>query len=328
MNYKELLYKMMDESRGDAERYLSGDKTDYLYCKETDEEYGDTDKNYVNRTRLCYQLMYGGYQAEKIEDAVRELFVTEVVSRENESFQGVGVNLELLTCLLGRYQRPEDDALFERAKNANFDCELGYDKDHCMKRFKPLEELTLENCIWLADDLGRQDYACKFVDIIKEQPLGLEKLKQLELYAKHATKRMCDREQAVTGIYETYLAEPPKYEWDLCSAAEDYILMLADKGEGDRAAEVFMERLGLLKTHDRTYYSVGNRLITENVERKAEIWAAIRPAIKKMFNKMAPVEYDALAVTAESMGESKFAERLRKKGKQEREAIKRALGKE
>ena len=89
-----------------------------------------------------------------------------------------------------------------------------------------------------------------------------------------------------------------------------------------------MERIGLLKTHDRTYYSVGNRLICENVERKAEIWAAIRPAIKKMFNKMAPVEYDALAVTAESMGESKFAERLRKKGEQEREAIKRALGKE
>lgn len=57
MDYKELLYNMMNECREDAERYLSGDKEDYLYCKETDEVYGDTDKNYSNRTRLCYELM-------------------------------------------------------------------------------------------------------------------------------------------------------------------------------------------------------------------------------------------------------------------------------
>jgi len=37
MDYKELLHKMMNECREDAERYLSGDKEDYLYCKETDE---------------------------------------------------------------------------------------------------------------------------------------------------------------------------------------------------------------------------------------------------------------------------------------------------
>ncbi|PWJ12276.1 hypothetical protein [Ruminococcus flavefaciens] len=35
MNYKELLYNMMDESRGDAERYLSGDKADYLSCRDS-----------------------------------------------------------------------------------------------------------------------------------------------------------------------------------------------------------------------------------------------------------------------------------------------------
>ena len=35
MDYKELLHKMMNECREDAERYLSGDKADYLYCKET-----------------------------------------------------------------------------------------------------------------------------------------------------------------------------------------------------------------------------------------------------------------------------------------------------
>lgn len=328
MDYKELLYKMMNECREDAERYLSGDKEDYLYCKETDEVYGDTDKNYANRTRLCYELMYGGYPAEKTEAAVRELFETEVVSRENESFQGVGINLELLTCLLGRYQRPEDDALFERAKNANFDCELGYDKDHSMKRFKPLEELTLENCIWLADDLGRQDYACKFVDIFKEQPLGLEELKQLESYAKHATKRMCDREQAVTGIYETYLAEPPKYEWDLCSAVEHYILMLADKGEGDRAAEVFMEHINLLSSEEIPCSKVGARLIRDSAEERAEIWEMIRPLIKKKFRKFAPVDYAPLAAAAEIMGDIRLAKKLRKKGEDELAKIKRDFGDE
>ena len=97
MEYMELLKQMIAECRNDAERYLSGDKQDYLYCLEKDEKYGNTDSNYTNRTRLCYGLMYGEFEPESIEDAVRELFVSEVISRENESFQGIGVNIEMLS---------------------------------------------------------------------------------------------------------------------------------------------------------------------------------------------------------------------------------------
>ena len=67
MEHIELLKQMISECRDDAERFLSGDKQEYLYCKEKDKEYGDTDKNYSNRTRLCYSLMYGGYFTESIE---------------------------------------------------------------------------------------------------------------------------------------------------------------------------------------------------------------------------------------------------------------------
>lgn len=78
---------------------------------------------------MCYGLMYGGYSTESIEDAVRELFETEITARENESFQGIGANIEILTVLLRKYDNPNDESLFERAKNANFDCYCGYDKN-------------------------------------------------------------------------------------------------------------------------------------------------------------------------------------------------------
>lgn len=103
MEYKELLRQMIIECKNDADSFLAGNKQDYLYCKERNETYGDTDKNYTNRTRVCYGLIYGGYSPEIIEDAVRELFETEITSRENESFQGVGVNIEMLTALLLKY---------------------------------------------------------------------------------------------------------------------------------------------------------------------------------------------------------------------------------
>ena len=185
MEHIELLKQMITECQSDVNCFLSGNKQDYLYCKERSETNCDTDKNYSNRTRLCYGLMYGGYSTESIEDTVRKLFEIEVTAWENESFQSIGANIEILTVLLQKYDNPNDESLFERAKNANFDCYCGYDKNLYANWYKPLDEFSIEACINVAEELGKTDYACKFVDIFKNQSLGLNELQQLKVFAKY-----------------------------------------------------------------------------------------------------------------------------------------------
>lgn len=314
MEYKELLRQMIIECKNDADSFLAGNKQDYLYCKERNETYGDTDKNYTNRTRVCYGLMYGEYSSEIIEDAVRELFETEITSRENESFQGVGINIEMLTALLLKYNNTENEKLFERAKNANFDCFLGYNKEYCQKAFEPLDSFSFEDCVIAAGELGKTDYACKFVDIFKEQPLGLKEYRMLKSFAIHDTRRMCDRELAVTGIYEIYMSQPSESIYDLYDAISAYVQLLADKGETDKAADIFIAQSQLFIRFDRGGYEVGSRLIRDGIKRKNEVWEIILPLIKDNFNQIAPITYDPLADTAEIMGEIKLAKKLRKKG--------------
>lgn len=323
MEHIELLKQMISECRDDAERFLSGDKQDYLYCKEKTKEYGDTDKNYSNRTRLCYGLMYGGYSTESIEDAVRELFETEITARENESFQGIGVNIEILTVLLLKYDNPNDEILFERAKNANFDCYCGYDKNLYANWYKPLDEFSIEACVNIAGELGKTDYACKIVDIFKKQPLGLKELQQLKVFAEYDTKRMCDRELAVTSIYEIYLSNPPEDSFRLLTGIEEYVLLLADKGEADKAADIFIMQSHIFNTHFRTSYEVGSRLIREGIIRKDDVWKIILPQIKKEFKKIAPINYAPLADAAEIIGDTRLAKELRKTGEKKLKAIKR-----
>ncbi|MDE7293202.1 MAG: hypothetical protein K2N72_02130 [Oscillospiraceae bacterium] len=124
-------------------KYISGDKTDYIFCPVEDEENWISDKNYLNRTRLCFALFYDTYEAENKEDIVRELFIEEVKARENESYQIIGINLDILTSLLLSYNKETDKPLFERAKNANFDCSCGYE----FVKPRPLSEFPLEDCI-------------------------------------------------------------------------------------------------------------------------------------------------------------------------------------
>ena len=323
MEYMELLKQMIAECRNDAERYLSGDKQDYLYCLEKDEKYGNTDSNYTNRTRLCYGLMYGEFEPESIEDAVRELFVSEVISRENESFQGIGVNIELLSAMLQKYASPDDDSLFKRAKNANFDCFCGYDKDLYADYFPALEDFTLDECIDAAGKMGKTDYACKFVDIFKAQPMGFEELKRLRSYAMYDTKRMSDRELAAAGLYEYYISQPQENEYALLTAVEEYVLMLADKGEADKAGEIFLKHSDIFSTHHRTAYEVGSRLIRDDISRKDDVWRFILPMITSEFDRIAPIGYAPLAESAEKMGDKTLAKILRKTGEKKLAAIRK-----
>ena len=190
MIYNDIFKEIILECKKDVERFHSGDKNDYLYKKVRDKEYGDTDGNYTNRTRICFGLLYNSFEYDT-ENIIRELFETEVVSRENESFQGIGVNLEILTFLLKKYNNLDDLKLFERAKNANFDCCCGYEVDFC-DYSTPVDELSAQECIYNASDIGDDERLFRMVDIFKENMQTKDDYRQLDSFSR-LTKRMSDR---------------------------------------------------------------------------------------------------------------------------------------
>ncbi|MDE6593542.1 MAG: hypothetical protein K2K57_10845, partial [Oscillospiraceae bacterium] len=199
-------------------KYISGDKTDYIFCPVEDKENGIYDKNYLNRTRLCYALFYETYKTENKENIVRELFIEEVKARENESYQIIGINLEILTSLLLSYKRETDKPLFERAKNANFDCSCGYE----FLKPRPLSEFSLEDCIGVLDNLGEKEMMFRFADEFKSNISNLTELKIFDSIARYDTRRTCDREFAAKELYSAFKKSPEEFKGSEFSAVSDY----------------------------------------------------------------------------------------------------------
>ena len=195
MGYIDIFREMISSFRTDVEKYIEGEKTEYLYKVKHTEDYGNTDANYINRQRLLYGLLYNVCKIDEPEreNIIRELFETEIKSRQEESFQGIGENLEMLTYLMRPYRSEQDKELFERAKNANFDCFCGYkhdDPDAYVKYYeKSIDKYPIERCIDIAGDLGLKDYACRFVDIYKAEMKEDDTFYSFARYAEYTGRK-------------------------------------------------------------------------------------------------------------------------------------------
>lgn len=86
-------------------------------------EYAQPD-NYVKRHALAIALQYDWRLEDK--ELIKFLIINEVEDRKNDSFQGCGDSLTLISYLLAKYKEPENIWLFEEAKCANFDTFCGY----------------------------------------------------------------------------------------------------------------------------------------------------------------------------------------------------------
>ena len=308
MVYNDILKEIILNCKKDVEKFRSGDKKDYLYKKIKDKTYGNTDGNYTNRTRLCYGLIYNSFDYD-IENIVRELFETEVVSREKESFQGIGVNLEILTVLLKRYEKPTDRKLFERAKNANFDCYCGYDET--LNNYDtPIEELSLKLCIYSASDIGDRENLFRMVDyFIKNISDNKDDYELLDDFSR-LTERMSDRKISSEYLYNYCKNSDDEYEKS--SAAGRYLRYLIDDKQAEQAEEIFVENFELFKDFDRYIYEFGSQIMLINPPHKEKIWKMINPAIIRSFNNIAPMDCHNIAECAEIMGEKKLAKQIMK----------------
>lgn len=286
-------------------------KSDYVYCAEESEEWGTFDKNHKNRARLCYALLYDVCEVTDKKGLVRELFCEELKDRETDSFQGIGDNLRMLTSLLLELGEPSDSELFERAKDANFDCACGYEP--CKFDVVPLDEFSLCDCINALYDLDEKELMFKFTDELKNGELNLDGLMELRSIAKWCTKRAEDMEFAVTKIYEIFQNSPELFDKNSAfNAVHDYVEILIEKGDPQNASLIFNGQKDTLKCYKRNYYKLGARLIAGGAAPET-IWADILPYIKEdmEINMLAPVNRDTILAAAGLANDREMTEKLK-----------------
>ena len=215
MKYMDRLKDKLSEQKEVYIRLKANDTTTVCYREIVDAEWGVGDANYTNRMRLTYYLLY-----EKIEDeaAYAYLFQEDLKDRENNDFQGIGMTIQILTYLLQKYnENHQYDALFERAKNANFDCACGYDKDFTID--EDIESNDLLDCIYLCEDLDYEDIMEPLVEEWKQTVkewnnnnrsllihfntcLGKETDNETLLWEQLASRRAVQKPREILSAYE------------------------------------------------------------------------------------------------------------------------------
>lgn len=162
--YIELLKNKLLEQEQVYLALKNGDASDICYKSYRDAEFGTQDANYTNRMRLSYYLLYENINDESV---IKVLFEEELKDRQNNSFQGIGSTIQILTFLLQRYNKDHKyDGLFEAAKNANFDCYCGYDANEQMN--SNIHSNDLMDCIYLCQDMKYKDVMTQLVQMWKE----------------------------------------------------------------------------------------------------------------------------------------------------------------
>ncbi|SFD01211.1 hypothetical protein [Ruminococcus albus] len=288
MDYKETFTEMLEEFGTEIGRYRSGEKAQYFYkCKHT-ENYGDVDENYGRRGRVLYGLRLGAAQIDEPEreQMVRELFVQEIIAREKSSFQGIGANLELIALLMEQYRKPEDEALYQRAKNANYDCYCGFMTDGSYADQYPADifEYSLEEGISIANDLGMKDKVLRLVDVFKAEGLDGERIFRFKYFAE-MTGRPEDREIAVKGCYKHAFdgdASDMKIKMHRLTAAKGLIKWLCENGGANEAFGLLKKHTDVLRSaNGKAFFEAAQDIMTADNGLIRDVWGHISMYLAK-----------------------------------------------
>ncbi len=197
MNSELVKEKLFEQSKV-YQKLKSAEYSQVQYVEQYDKVWGKHDKNYLNRMRLAYYLLYAHIDDE---DAVVYLFQEELKDRKSNSFQGIGNTLNVLTSILNKYNvAGKYDGILEEAKNANFDCACGFDKNY--KIDNEIASLDLMDCIFLSQDLDYKDVMEVLVNRWKSSIVQWTDVNRKTLIGFNS---FLGNELENKGIYETLL---------------------------------------------------------------------------------------------------------------------------
>ena len=322
--YQRILTEVFERYQSDLETAMAGSLLPYCYQEGEDKEKGTFDKNYGRRQRLCYALLFfgkkhPGWTDEEYHDLVRRMFEQELMDRETNSFQGIGASLEILTQLLQAFDSPEDKPLFERAKNANFDCSCGYVVQNYGYPDAP-DVLSLEDGIYTMIDLQEKDAARQLIAIWKENKgiLCTDDYRTLGNWQKWLGDKGLEAD-ARRNELENMLLEEEKNAWTICSACERLIRVLIEAGMWDEARERLMWIRQWLKPARDKWWGIGlGRFVLEDCMdlvlhgggREKELWEWSHPFLLLAAGNMHGNLYRKAAEAARMMGDSKLGDEM------------------
>lgn len=319
--YKDIMKSLIQYYRIELETVLShGDISHYCYKKAVDKSYGTYDANYTNRLRLSLTILYSPeIEKSKLESLIRKLYMEELKDRETNSFQGIGTVLEVLSILLKEYGRIEDLKLFERAKNANFDCACGFEAGFPKYR-RNIYDLDLFSCIYMADDLYEEEVLSSLIDewIYQEREWNLENLKdlcRLEKLRKNSKGEIIALEKIADEIKDS------SDHWQICSLLHKYSRKLIDLKEYKKAWGIIKELRPHLYEVYEDWYNVNlgrdiledcmDLIISKSPEIPInEIWSWSKPFIIKAKKNMHWDLYEKAALASQELGNLKLSKKL------------------
>ncbi|WP_455620018.1 hypothetical protein [Eisenbergiella sp.] len=236
--YTDIIIEILKEQNCIYEKTNRGDFSDVCFLEGRDAVFGTFDKNYKNRLRLAYYILFVKKGREAL---VKKLFEEELKDREANSFQGIGTCLEILTFLLMKYNGTHQyDALFDRAQNANFDCACGYDRS--VEQETQLEQCDIYDCIQIAIETGYPESAARLVEEWKKEikEWDVQNYRQLILFNKN-TCREAENEEPLKELLA--LERKNGKNRDIIAAWNNLIHFYIGFGEREKAYEAFSEML-------------------------------------------------------------------------------------
>ena len=303
--YTELIKDKLFEQSEVYRALKSGVTVSVQYCRYKDEEWGTRDANYLNRMRLAYYLLYARIDDE---DATVYLFQEELKDRTSNSFQGIGNTLNVLTSILKRYNNEgRYNGMLEEAKNANFDCACGYDKNYQID--DEMEYLELMDCIYLSQDLEYKDVMEVLVREWEESIVDWTDAKRNTLIRFNS---FLGKEQENEVIYKVLLdnAILSGKTFNIVSAYNEVIRYYIDIGQFESANFYLRRMIDATNFNDieriRLFGDVLEEcfeIISGGVKESAELWKWAKPYLMIRTNMYGNL-YTKSIIAAQTVGDS------------------------
>ena len=284
-DYLKEYYKTLEEllnclENNDKEKFQINIEP-FIYKEDNDAEY-TKDKNYIERLKLILSILYHKNRNElmnkkSFEDLLVFLFEEEIKDRQTNSYQGIGTSLEIMSFLFVKLYNDDINKLlskykdlFDKAKNANFDCNCGYGIDDYNYYNERLDELSIDAVISYSIDIYELELFSKLLDIwkgtVKEwDKKNLDKLKYYVSFIEDKESLL----ETNKKLFEMTLQENES-NWEIVSALNSYLKSLIDNNKYDYAWQLISKYMNNIKNiQDDKFYNINlGRYI---IERAADI---------------------------------------------------------
>lgn len=253
----------------------------FVYKEDNEAEY-TKDKNYNERLKLVLSILYHKNRNElmtkkSFEELLVLLLEEELKDRESNSYQGIGTSLEIISFLFIKLYNDDIKKLlskykdlFDKAKNANFDCHCGYGVDDYDYYNERLDELSIDAVISYSIDIDELTLLSKFVDMWKStiKEWGRQNLDKLKYYESFTDNKESLLETN-KKLFEMAVQENAS-NWDIVFALDGYLKSLIDNNKYDYAWQLISKYMYNIKNiQDDNFYNINlGRYI---IERAAEI---------------------------------------------------------